>query len=171
MAWGAGFPAPVDPEPLVGIAADEGFDDLGEFGGVGYYVSLVIDGANQFYGGIEAQDVFAQFRIPHGKAGDYGGVGAQGNAGEATGGAGRDAEEIYEHSLRRGHVGVHENAYGFAGAHGGEQAANEIVFIDGTVAVHGAITLDQAVDVGVVERAHDDRQGMTLQRMKEGGEF
>src|SRR5208282_5864347 len=41
LAGGAGFPAAVDPEPLVGIAADEVFDDLGEFCGVGDDVGLV----------------------------------------------------------------------------------------------------------------------------------
>jgi hypothetical protein len=146
----------VHPEPLFGIFADEGFDDFGEFCGVGYDVGLVVTGANQFDGGVEAEDVFAQFRIPHGKAGDYGSVGAQGNAGEAAGGAGRDAEEIDEDALRRGHVGVHEDADGFAGAHSGEQAAHEIVFVDGAVPVHGAVALDEGVDVGIVEGAHDD---------------
>src|SRR5208282_2838819 len=109
--------------------------------------------------------------IPYRKTGDYGGVGAQGNAGESAGGAGRDSEEIDEHTLRRGHVGVHENADGFAGAHGGEQAADEIVFVDGTVAVHGAVALEESVDVGIVERTHDDRQRMSLQRVCERGEF
>src|ERR1035437_6507025 len=49
LAWRAGLPAAMDPEPLVGIAADEVFDDFGEFGGVGYYVGLVVTGANQLY--------------------------------------------------------------------------------------------------------------------------
>src|SRR5258708_4186122 len=122
-------------------------------------------------GGIETQDVFAQFRIPYGKAGDYGGVGAQGNTGEAAGGAGGDAEEIHEDALGRGHVGVHEDADGFAGFHGGEQAADEIVFVDGAVAVQGAVALDEGVDVGIVEGAHDDGQRMAVQRVSEGGEL
>ena len=142
--WWAGLPAAMDPEPLVGILADEVFDDFGEFCGVGYDVGFVVAGANQLYGGIEAQDVFLQLRIPYREAGDDGGVGAQGYAGETAGGAGGDAEEIHEHALRRGHVGIHEDAYGFAVAHGGEQAADEIVFVDGAVAVHGAIALDEA---------------------------
>src|SRR5208337_2907502 len=171
LAGWPSLPAAVDPEPLVGIATDEVFDDFGEFRCVGDDVNLVIAGANQLYGGIEAQDVFAQLRIPYRKAGDYGGAGAQGNAGEAAGGAGWNAEEIDEHSLRRGHIGVHENADGFAGAHSGEQAADEIVFVDSAVAVHGAIALDQGVDVGIVERAHDDRQRMALQGVGEGGKL
>src|ERR1019366_1202662 len=81
LAGRASFPAAVDPEPLVGIAADEVFDDLGEFRGIGHDIGLVVAGANQLHGGIEAQDIFSQLRIPHRKAGDYGGVGAQGNAG------------------------------------------------------------------------------------------
>jgi hypothetical protein len=36
----------VDPEPLVGIAADEVFYDFSEFCGVGYDVGLVIAGVN-----------------------------------------------------------------------------------------------------------------------------
>src|SRR5208282_1529905 len=46
LAWGARFPAAVHPEPLVGIAADEVFYDFRESCGVGYYVGLVIVGAN-----------------------------------------------------------------------------------------------------------------------------
>src|SRR5208337_2760550 len=171
LAWGARFPAAVHPEPLVGIAAGEIFDDFGELCGIGYDVGLVIAGANQFDCRIKAQDVFAEFRIPQRKAGDDGGVGTQGNAGEAAGGAGGNAEEIDEHALRRGHVGVHENADGFTGAHGGEQAADEIVFVDGAVAVQGAIALNELVDVGIVEGAHDDRQRMTLQRVSESGKL
>src|SRR5208282_5623901 len=53
LAWWARLPAAVHPEPLVGIAADEILDNFGEFCGVGYYVGLVIAGANQLYGGIE----------------------------------------------------------------------------------------------------------------------
>src|SRR6266403_5863880 len=171
LAFWACLPATVDPQPLIGIAADEVFDDFGEFCGVGYDVGLVITGANQLDGGIEAQDVFAQCRIPDGKAGDDGGVGAQGDAGKAAGSAGRDAEEIYEHTLWRGHVGVHEDADGFAGAHGGEQTANEIIFVHGAIAVHGAVALDEGVDVGIVVRTHDYRQRMALQRVSEGREF
>src|ERR1700704_3503457 len=70
-----------------------------------------------------------------------------------------------------GHVGVHEDADGFAGAHGGEQAADEIVFVDGAVPMHGAVALDEGVDVGIVEGAHDDRQRIAMQRMSEGGEL
>ena len=122
-------------------------------------------------GGLEVEDVLAQGFIPYGEAGNNGGVGAEGDTGETAGGAGGDSEEVDEDPLRRGHVGVHEDANGLAGFHGGEQAANEIVFVDGAVAVHGAVTLDQGVDVGIVERAHDDRKGMAVEGVGEGGEF
>src|SRR5260370_1413496 len=56
MARRACFPAAVHPEPLVGITADKVFNDFGEFCGVGYYVGLVVMGANQLDGGIKAQN-------------------------------------------------------------------------------------------------------------------
>jgi len=117
------------------------------------------------------EDVLAQGFIPYGEAGNNGGVGTEGDTGEAAGGAGGDSEEVNEDPLRRSHVGVHEDANGLAGFHGGEKSANEIVFIDGAVAMHGAVTLDQRIDVGIVERAHDDRKGMALEGVGEGGEF
>src|SRR5580704_17941455 len=46
LPFWAGLPAAVHPEPLIGIFADEGFDDFGEFCGVGHDVGLVIAGTN-----------------------------------------------------------------------------------------------------------------------------
>jgi hypothetical protein len=44
LTLGAGFPAPVDPEPLFGILAGVLFDDLIKHGGVGQRVSFVVAG-------------------------------------------------------------------------------------------------------------------------------
>src|SRR5580658_1596771 len=46
FAGWAGFPAAMDPEPLVGILADDFFHRIREFRGVGYDVGLVVGGAN-----------------------------------------------------------------------------------------------------------------------------
>jgi len=96
-------------------------------------------------------------RIPYGEAGHDGGVGAQGYAGQAAGRAGGNAEEIHEDALRRCHIRIHENANGFAGSHCSKQPADEIVFIDRAIAVHRAVALEKPVNVGIVERPHDDR--------------
>ena len=37
--------------------------------------------------------------------------------------------------------------------------------------MHGAIALDQVIDLGIVQRAHDDRERMALEGMGECGEF
>ena len=58
-----------------------------------------------------------------------------------------------------------------AGAHGLQKAAYEIVFVDCAVAVHGSVALDQGVNIRIVERAHDNRERMPLERVGEGGEF
>src|ERR1035437_9827476 len=69
LAWWAGLPAAVHPEPLVGVAADDVFDDFGEFCGVGDNVGLVISCANQLYGGIKGRGGFAEFCVSQGKSG------------------------------------------------------------------------------------------------------
>ena len=97
----------MDPQPLVGIAAHEVFDDLGELCGIGDDVGLKVASADQLDGGVEAQDVFAELRIPHGETRDYGRVGAQGDTGKSAGRAGWDSEEIDKDALRWGHIGVH----------------------------------------------------------------
>src|SRR5438309_2009850 len=133
------LPAAMHPEPLIRITPDDVLNNTGELCRVGYDVCFVISGANQLDCWIETQYVFTKLRIPHRKCRHHGGVGAQGNTGEPAGCICRNAEEIHEHSLRRGHVRVHEDAYGFSGVHGREQAADEITFIHGAIAVHGAI--------------------------------
>jgi len=115
--------------------------------------------------------VFTKGFVPYGEAGNDGGVGAEGDAREATGSAGGDSEEVDKDTLRRGHVGVHEDADGFAGFHSGEKSANEIILVDGAIAVHGAVTLDEGVDIGIVEGAHDDGKRMALEGMGECGKF
>src|SRR5580698_4909989 len=186
FAFGPSLPASMEPEPLVRIAADVVFDHAGEERGVGDDIGFVAcstvvwsavvrsgvaPAPHELKRGIEAQGIFAELVIPGGKSRHDGGVGAEGNAGQSAGGVGRDAEEIYEHALRWSHVGVHENAYDLAHAHRGEQAADEVVFADGAIAMHGAVAPDERVDVRIVERAHDDPHRMALQRMGKGGEF
>ena len=146
----------MQPEPLVRVTSDVVFDHAREHGGVGDDVSLVVAGAEEFERGIEAQDIFSELAIPGRESRHDRRIRAQGDAREAAGRVRGDAEEIYEYALRRRHVGVHEDADNFAGAHGGEQAADEVVFADGFVAMHGAVALDERVDIGIVQRAHDD---------------
>ncbi len=71
----------------------------------------------------------------------------------------------------RGHVGVHENSHHFACVHGSEQAAHEVVFVDGAVAVHGAIALDQPVKINIVQIPHHHVQRVPMQRMNESGKL
>ena len=152
--------------------ADEVFYDFRESCGVGWTMSASLSLVRiSSTAGSKRRMYLAQFRIPHGEAGGLRRRRCAGRCGRGRWRCRPSAEEIDEHTLRRGHVGVHENAHGFAGAHGGEEAAHEIVFVDGAVAVHGAVALDEGVDVGIIEGAHDDRQRMPLQRVREGGEF
>jgi len=84
---GAGFPPAVDPEPLIGVLADDGFEPavegLGVAGGV----------AGDFERGVDAQDVSALGIGPEGEGGDDGGAGVGDKLGEACACAGGDAED------------------------------------------------------------------------------
>jgi|KBSMisStaDraftv2_1062788.scaffolds.fasta_scaffold03230_9 hypothetical protein len=158
------------PEPLVGIAADVVLNDFREQLRVGDDVGFAVGGAGQLHGGIEAQAIFFQARVPDGEARDDGGVGLEGHARDAAGGAGLDAEEVYEHALAGDHVGVHEDADGFAFAHGGDEAAGEI-FVHRPVAVQGAVLAGEAVEIGIIERAHDHAQRISVERVRESGKL
>src|ERR1035441_6259130 len=77
------------------------------------------------------------------EAGGVGGAGLERDAGEAGGGAGRNAEKRHKETLRRRHVGVHEDADCFAGTHGGDQAAGEVVLVQDAVPVEAADAVDR----------------------------
>src|ERR1017187_10766147 len=120
LAGRAGFPAAVHPEPLRGVAADGVLQYGVEAGGVGGGVGFGVAGLGQCDLGIEVEDVATLGLVPEEKAGEDNGAGLERDAGEAGGGAGRNAEERRKETLRRRHVGVHEDADGVAGAHGGD---------------------------------------------------
>ena len=121
--------------------------------------------------GVEVEDVLAFGFFPEQEAGEDGGAGLERDAGEAGGGAGFDAEEGDEEALRRRHVGVHEDADGLAGAHGGEQAAGEVVLVQDAVAVLAADAVYERVDQRVVEAADDHAHGVAGERVVEAGEL
>ena len=55
--------------------------------------------------------------------------------------------------------------------HGGKKTTHEVVFAHRCVAVHGAIALDQAIHVDVVQITHHHVHPVTVQGMYEGGEL
>ena len=117
------------------------------------------------------KDILALGLLPDEEAGKYGGAGLEGDAGEAGGGAGLDAEEGNEEALRRRHVRVHKDADGFAGAHGAEEAAGEVVLVQDAVAVAAADVVDHGVDERVVEAADDHAHGIAGEGVVEAGKF
>src|SRR5579883_2101178 len=149
LARRTGLPAAMHPEPLVRIAAHKVLDHLREALGVGQDVLLVVSGADQ----------------------GHRGIGAQGDAGQAAGRAGGHSEEIDEDALGRGHVGVHEDSDGGALLDGAEQFPGGIVLEDGRIAVQGAVAADQGVEVGIIERPHDEVERVAVEGMGEGREL
>src|SRR4029078_9836430 len=77
-------------------------------------------------------------------------------------------EERNEDALWRRHVLVHQQPNSVAHLHGCQQTAGEITLGERLVAVQRAITLDQAVDIRIIERAHNDAQRVSMDRMDEG---
>src|ERR1051326_8335179 len=104
LAFRAGFPAAVDPEPLVRILAGVVFDDVVEERGIGKGVGFDVAGGDELERGIEADAVFAELAVPDGEGRQDGGAGMQRDAGDAGGRTGRDAEEGDEGALGRRHV-------------------------------------------------------------------
>src|ERR1035441_6194292 len=94
LAGRAGLPAAVHPEPLRGVAADGVLQYGVEAGGVGGGVGFGVAGGGQCDFGIEVEDVATLGLVPEEKAGEDGSAGLERDAGEAGGGAGRNAEEL-----------------------------------------------------------------------------
>ena len=158
MAGGAGLPAFVDPEPLVGMAASEVFNDASEALGVGADVGVEVAGAEEFEGRLEAEAVFPEVAIPVAVAGDDGGVGLQGEAGKAGGGAGGNAEEIHKDAFAGQGVEVEEDANGATRAQDAKDGADGVGFVYGDVAGKTAIAIDEGVDARIVERTNKEVQ-------------
>lgn len=143
----------MNPKPLVGVLADYGFElrmnALGVCGDVARHGNFRI----------EAQDVAVFFGGPEGEAGDYGGSAVMGELREGGAGTGFDAEEIDEDALIEGGVLIDENADGVAGLKRFQNSPGSILFLDDVIATEGAVTLDERIDAGIVERADDDVHG------------
>ena len=105
VAGGAGFPAAVDPEPLVRVFANGVFDRLLDGGGVGF------DVAGDGDLGIEVQNVALLLSGPEGESGDDAGSAAGCDFGEGGAAAGGFSEEIDEGAGFGDHVLVDQNAY------------------------------------------------------------
>jgi len=170
----------VDPEPLVGVAADPGLDGGRTARRGGEDVRFGVGGTGERQLGAEVQNItpfgaaaaaLPLTRFPDEKARQDCGVGLEGDAGQRGGGAGLRPEEGDEDALRRGHVGVHEDADGLAAVHGGEQAAGEVVLVQDAVAVAAAEGVDEGVHAGVVEAADDHAHGVAHHRVVEAREL
>ena len=151
----------MDPEPLVGMAAGEVFDDAREELGVGEDVGVEIAGADELERRLEAKAVFAQVAIPEAVTGDDSGVGLQGQAGDTSGGASGNAEEIHEDAIVGEGVEVEKNADRTAGAQDAKNRAHGVGFVHGNVAGKTAVAVDKGVDAGIVERANEKVQWET----------
>src|SRR5690349_14051176 len=90
------LPSAVDPEPLVGVAADVVFENFRHQLSVRNDVGFAVFRADYLHRGIEAQTIFLQTRVPDGESRDDGGIGLQRDASYATRGAGRVSEEVNE---------------------------------------------------------------------------
>lgn len=161
----------MDPKPLIGKAAGVVFDDAGEAGGVFDDVALLVAGARDGDGRVEAEAIFAHGFVPVDVAGDDGGVSVKCEACEAGGGGGGDAEEGDEDALRDGRVLIDEDADGAAGAKDAEDFAGGLIFVDGLIAGEAAIAIDERFDAGIFERANEEMERAAVEGVGERGKF
>ena len=90
--------------------------------------------------------------------------------GQAGGGTRIHAKELHECALRRGHICICQDAHGLAAAHGCDQAAAEIVFVQHVVAVQAAYAVHKVVQPSVIEAADHHAHGVAHQRVVKAGE-
>src|SRR5579883_506776 len=152
-AWRAGVPARVDPDPLVGVAADYLFDDFCKAPGVRQDVLLVVSGANKLDGGLELETIFPERGVPNGVAGDDGRVRVQSNASDTGGGTRRLAKKIHESALAGHGVLVGENADGAGFLKDSQHRAGGLVLEDGAVAGGATIAVHKRIEPKSVDGA------------------
>src|SRR5207248_3875648 len=121
VPWRPCLPAAVHPKPLLGMLANTALDGLGKQRGVADGVGFGIASLDQVERWSERDLVLANGGVPDGECRYNCRSGLQGDAREATGGAGGNAEKIHEDSLRRGHIGVHQDADGLTSTHRAQQ--------------------------------------------------
>ena len=162
---GTGFPAAVDPEPLVGVGANGRFKSVLNALGINEGVAGYTDGS------IELQDVLPFPGRPDGVAGEDGGPGAGGEFSEGGTDAGLAPKEIDEEPFIESDVLIDEDANGLVGSQGAEDGPDAVGFADNDVATSRAAGVDEGVQKRVIEGADDDVHGLGHEGMSIGGEF
>src|SRR5579863_2835907 len=134
----------MDPEPLVGILADDALEYRMKSRRIRLQVAGNSDGRK------EAEDVFL-FRLrPKCKTRDDGRAGVGSQLHKARSGAGWDAEEIHKDAVLERSILIDEDAHGLIGGQSFQNAAREIFFLDEPVAGKSPVPLHHAVDERIV---------------------
>ena len=153
------------PEPLAGVGADDLFEMSVDAAGVGFGV------AGSMEGRIELEDVAILFLGPEREAGDDGGARVSGDLGKAGGDAGGYAEEGHEDTFGGGDVLVDQDADGFIGGEGSEDATGVVPFPDDTIAREGAQARGFSIEQRVVESADNNMHRLGEKAVGKGAEF
>ena len=165
LAFRAGFPAAMNPEPLAGMLADHLFEHCMKassiLGGVAGYLKWRM----------KFEDVLAFGFRPYGKAGNDRGAGTGGDFREGDVGASGSSKEVDNDAFLQGRVLIDENPNGFVLMQGAEDGAGTVPFDDQVVAGKPAAIFDQAVDAGIVERTDHDVHRLGHERVGEGAKF
>ena len=119
----------------------------------------------------KVEDVAGSGLFPEQEAGNDGRASAQGDARQAAGGAGWNAEKRNEDAFGGRHVRVHEDADAAPLMHGVQQAPGKVVARNDPVAVATADGADKSVEAGIVQWTRDQAHGMTLERVIEAGQL
>jgi hypothetical protein len=108
----------VNPQPLIRVAPHVILNNLREQSGVGDHVAFFILRTNQLDRGLKSKPVFPQDWIPHRETRNHGGIRSQRNPRQAARGASWYSEKVYEYSLGRRHIRIHQYTHGLARLHG-----------------------------------------------------
>ncbi len=91
----------MNPQPLVGVEANQALDSRGESRGVDFDVLFVIAGAHQLNRRIAMKEVALPFLVPYGDCRNHDRIGLQSERRDTGGGARETPEERYEDTFMR----------------------------------------------------------------------
>jgi len=171
FAAGAGFPAAVDPDPLVGVFADDAFDGGGVECGSGDDVCIAIGGIQRFDNVVMNDAVFLYRLIPDRKRRHDESVRPDREHGDTACRARRNSEKRDEDTFFRMRVHIGQHADRPAAAQRADDLGRGIRLVDLAVAEARAYRSDHFVDERIVHLACEEGERFEKYRIRERLQF
>src|SRR5688572_19018466 len=165
------LPPPMNPQPLIRIAADDVLGNPVKGPRVLHNVAGGIPCCNQLDGGVEMKAVLPCVAIPDEESGNHGRARSQRKGCNGRSRGRRYPEEVHEHSLVTSRVLVHKNADSLVIPQRPQNVPGRISLVDRRVARKASIGFDKPFHFVVVYLSHDKLHRISVKRVSKTAQF